>query len=145
MDYAVPKAEFFPKFELAMTETLTSVNPLGVKGTGETDTIASTPAVYNTVADALAPLGVKKVNPADSPVIFLALASDTMPMNELDEYAETLMAQRISTIEGVAQVQVYGAQKRAVRIHLDPRAIASRGIGIDEVVNAVRNSNVNLA
>ncbi|HXH41219.1 MAG TPA: molybdopterin cofactor-binding domain-containing protein, partial [Thermoanaerobaculia bacterium] len=62
MDYAVPKAAFFPKFELAMTETLTTVNPLGVKGIGETGTIASTPAVYNAVADALAPLGVKAIN-----------------------------------------------------------------------------------
>ncbi|HXA18470.1 MAG TPA: xanthine dehydrogenase family protein molybdopterin-binding subunit [Thermoanaerobaculia bacterium] len=62
MDYAVPKAAFFPKFELAMTETLTTVNPLGVKGIGETGTIASTPAVYNAVADALAPLGVKTIN-----------------------------------------------------------------------------------
>src|SRR5262245_13154496 len=62
MDYALPKAEFFPKFELAMTETPTSVNPLGVKGIGETGTIASTPAIYNAVADALAPLGVKPLN-----------------------------------------------------------------------------------
>jgi carbon-monoxide dehydrogenase large subunit len=62
MDYAVPKASFFPKFELGMTETPTNVNPLGVKGIGETGTIASTPAVYNAVADALAPLGVKTIN-----------------------------------------------------------------------------------
>ncbi len=62
MDYALPKAAFFPKFELAMTETPTSVNPLGVKGIGETGTIASTPAVYNAVADALAPLGVERIN-----------------------------------------------------------------------------------
>jgi len=62
MDYAVPKAASFPKFELAMTETPTNVNPLGVKGIGETGTIASTPAVYNAVADALAPLGVKTIN-----------------------------------------------------------------------------------
>ena len=61
MDYAVPKADLLPKFELAMTETPTSVNPLGVKGIGETGTIASTPAVYNAVADALAPLGVKQI------------------------------------------------------------------------------------
>ncbi|MGZ5493328.1 MAG: efflux RND transporter permease subunit, partial [Thermoanaerobaculia bacterium] len=91
-----------------------------------------------------APPSYSKVNPADSPIIYLALASETMPMNELDEYAETLMAQRISTVEGVAQVQVFGAQKYAVRIQLDPRAIASHGIGIDEVVNAVSASNVNL-
>jgi len=62
MDYAIPKAAFFPPFELAMTETPTKVNPLGVKGIGETGTIASTPAVYNAVADALAPLGVKTIN-----------------------------------------------------------------------------------
>src|SRR6185503_20032905 len=91
-----------------------------------------------------APPSHSKVNPADTPVIYLALSSETMPMNQLDEYAETLMAQRISTVEGVAQVQVYGAQKYAVRIQLDPKEIATRGVGIDEVVAAVRNSNVNL-
>jgi carbon-monoxide dehydrogenase large subunit len=62
MDYALPKAEHFPNFELAMTETPTNVNPLGVKGIGETGTIAATPAIYNAVADALAPLGVKTIN-----------------------------------------------------------------------------------
>jgi len=62
MDYAVPKAAYFPKFELAMTETPTSVNPLGVKGIGETGTIASAAAVYNAVADALASLGVERIN-----------------------------------------------------------------------------------
>ncbi|HUJ12799.1 MAG TPA: efflux RND transporter permease subunit [Vicinamibacterales bacterium] len=90
------------------------------------------------------PPSYSKVNPADTPVIYLALASDTMPMNELDEYAETMMAQRISTVDGVAQVVVYGSQKYAVRIQLDPRQLASRGIGLDEVVNSVSNSNVNL-
>src|SRR5579872_5714695 len=91
-----------------------------------------------------APPSYSKVNPADTPVIYLALGSDTMPMNELDEYAETMMAQRISTVEGVAQVAVYGSQKYAVRIQLDPRQLATRGVGIDEVVNSVSNSNVNL-
>ena len=62
MDYALPKADFFPELELGMTETPTSVNPLGVKGIGETGTIASTPAVYNAVLDALAPLGVAKID-----------------------------------------------------------------------------------
>src|ERR1051326_1501559 len=85
-----------------------------------------------------------QLNPADSPVFFLALTSDTMPLYDLDEYGETVMAQRISTVPGVAQVFVYGAQKYAVRIQLDPRQLATRGIGIDEVGNAVKNSNVNL-
>ncbi len=62
MDYAIPKADYFPKFELAMTETPTNVNPLGVKGIGETGTIASTAAVYNAVIDALSPLGVERIN-----------------------------------------------------------------------------------
>jgi HAE1 family hydrophobic/amphiphilic exporter-1 len=91
-----------------------------------------------------APPSYNKVNPADTPVIYLALSSDTMPMNQLDEYAETLMAQRISTVQGVAQVQVFGAQKYAVRVQLDPRELTARGLGIDEVSTAIRNSNVNL-
>src|SRR5256712_4078995 len=91
-----------------------------------------------------APPSYNKSNPADQPVFFLALTSDTMPLYQLDEYGETMMAQRISMIPGVAQVQVYGAQKYAVRIQLDPRQLASRGIGIDEVQNAVKNSHVTL-
>ena len=62
MDYALPKAESFPNFEIDSTVTPTNVNPLGVKGIGETGTIASTPAVYSAVMDALAPLGVDKVD-----------------------------------------------------------------------------------
>ncbi len=91
-----------------------------------------------------APPSYNKVNPADQPVFYLALTSDTLPLYQLDEYGETLMAQRISMTPGVAQVQVFGSQKYAVRVQLDPRQLASRGIGIEEVMNAVRNSNVNL-
>ena len=90
------------------------------------------------------PPSYQKVNPADSPILYLALTSPTLPLYELDEYGETMMAQRISTISGVAQVIVYGAQKYAVRIQLDPRQLATRGIGIDEVSAAVQNTNVNL-
>ncbi len=86
----------------------------------------------------------QKVNPADQPIIYLSLNSPTQPLSVVDEYAETTMAQRISMISGVAQVQVFGSQKYAVRAQLDPRALASRGIGIDEVANAVTNGNVNL-
>jgi HAE1 family hydrophobic/amphiphilic exporter-1 len=91
-----------------------------------------------------APPSYSKVNPADTPVLYLAITSDNMPLYQLDEYAETMMALRISAIEGVAQVQVYGAQKYAVRTQLDPRQLATRGIGIDEVVAAIRANNVNL-
>ncbi len=86
----------------------------------------------------------RKVNPADQPVIYLALNSGTLPLYAMHEYADTMMAQRISMINGVAQVQVYGAQKYAVRVQVNPRELASRGIGIDEVEAAVRGQNVNI-
>jgi HAE1 family hydrophobic/amphiphilic exporter-1 len=85
-----------------------------------------------------------KVNPADQPVLYLTLTSKVLPLSQLDEYGEVMMAQRISTVSGVAQVQVFGPQKFAVRIQLDPRQLASRRIGIDEVADAVANANVNL-
>src|SRR5215468_10062588 len=91
-----------------------------------------------------APPSYQKVNPADQPILYLALSSQTMRLSAVDEYAETTVAQRISMVSGVAQVQVFGAQKYAVRAQVDPRAMASRQIGIDEVENAIENANVNL-
>jgi HAE1 family hydrophobic/amphiphilic exporter-1 len=91
-----------------------------------------------------APPSYNKVNPADTPVMYLAVYSENMPLYQLDEYAETMMALRISAVEGVAQVQVYGSQKYAVRAQLDPRQLASRGVGIDEVATAIAKGNVNL-
>src|SRR5947209_953234 len=85
-----------------------------------------------------------KVNPADQPILFMALTSDTLPLSTVDDYGETLLAQRISMVDGVAQVFVYGAQTFAVHVQLDPDAMASRGIGIDEVQDAVAKGNVNL-
>jgi HAE1 family hydrophobic/amphiphilic exporter-1 len=90
------------------------------------------------------PPSYQKVNPADQPVIYLALNSPTLPLSAVNEYADTLMAQRISMVSGVAQVQIYGSQKFAVRAQLDPKSLASRGIGIDEVTNAIAKANVNL-
>src|SRR6267378_3604994 len=90
------------------------------------------------------PPSSRKVNPADSPVFFLTLTSDTQPLSTVNEYAETFLAQRISTISGVAQVQVQGQQKYAVRVQVDPNALAARGVGINEVEQAVANANVNL-
>jgi hydrophobic/amphiphilic exporter-1 (mainly G- bacteria), HAE1 family len=86
----------------------------------------------------------QKVNPADQPILYLAMGSKTLPLYTVDQYAETLMGQRISMVKGVAQVQVYGSQKYAVRIQLDPQALATRQIGIDDVHTAVQNANVNL-
>jgi len=91
-----------------------------------------------------APPSFRKVNPADFPVFYLALTSDTMPLSTVSEYSETNLAQRISTISGVAQVQVFGQQKYAVRVQVDPNALAARGIGINEVEQAIANANVNL-
>jgi HAE1 family hydrophobic/amphiphilic exporter-1 len=85
-----------------------------------------------------------KVDPSSSPILYLALTSKTLPLAQLDEYGETYLAQRISMVSGVAQVQVYGSQKFAVRIQLDPQALAVRKIGIDEVVSAISTGNVNL-
>ena len=90
------------------------------------------------------PPSFRKVNPADAPIFFLTLTSDTLPLSTVNEYAETVLAQRISTINGVAQVQVQGQQKYAVRVQVDPSALASRGVGINEVETAVANANVNL-
>ena len=90
------------------------------------------------------PPSYRKVNPADSPILYVALTSPTLPLSQLDEYGETLMAQRISMVSGVAQVQVYGSQKYAVRIQLDPNTLANKDISLDQVANAVRSANVNL-
>ena len=79
------------------------------------------------------PPSYRKVNPADQPILYLALTTPTLPLYALNEYADTLMAQRISMVNGVAQVNVFGAQKYAVRIQLDPQKLAARQIGIDEV------------
>src|SRR6266849_3880738 len=85
-----------------------------------------------------------KVNPADQPILYLAITSTTLPLWTLDEYAETRIAQRISMVNGVAQVQVLGAQKYAVHVQMDPHAMAGRQIGINEVEQSLRNWNVNL-
>lgn len=86
----------------------------------------------------------RKVNPADQPILYIALSSSTLPLREVTEYADTVMAQRISMVNGVAQVLVFGNRKYAVRIELDPRALAQRSLGIGEVVGAIRAANVNL-
>jgi HAE1 family hydrophobic/amphiphilic exporter-1 len=86
----------------------------------------------------------QKVNPADQPILYLSINSPTLPLSQVDDYAETLISQRISMINGVAQVMLYGPQKYAVHVQLDPNLMASRGIGIDEVQNALQQHNVNI-
>jgi HAE1 family hydrophobic/amphiphilic exporter-1 len=90
------------------------------------------------------PPSYQKVNPGDQPVLFLVLRSGTLPMSVINEYAESTIAQRISMVKGVAQVNIFGAAKYAVRVDVDPRQLASHGIGLDEVATAITSNNVNL-
>ena len=87
------------------------------------------------------PPSFRKVNPADFPILYLRLTSKTLPLYQLNEYADTLIGQRLSMVEGVAQVLVFGQKKYAVRVQLDPDALATRGLGIDEVADAVAAAN----
>ncbi len=93
--------------------------------------------------DLPSPPSFRKVNPADLPVFYLSMSSPTMRLSDVNEYAENLVAQRLSTINGVSQVQVYGSQKFAVRVQVDPEAVAARGIGIDEIATALEQGNSN--
>jgi HAE1 family hydrophobic/amphiphilic exporter-1 len=86
----------------------------------------------------------RKVNPADSPILYLALTSPTLPLSAVDEYAETLLGEQISMVPGVAQVSVFGSMKYAVRIQVNPATLASRRVGINEVLQAIQSANVNM-
>ena len=90
------------------------------------------------------PPSYQKTNPADAPILTLALTSSEVPLSTLDEFGETTLAQRLSMVGGVAQVLVYGAQKYAVRIQLDPSQLATRGIALEDIATAVTNQNVNM-
>ena len=95
-------------------------------------------------SDMTNPPSFRKVNPADAPIFYLSLASETMRLSDVTEYGENFIGQRLSMIDGVAQVLVYGSQKYAVRVQVDPQALAAKGVGLDEVAEALRTGNVNL-
>jgi HAE1 family hydrophobic/amphiphilic exporter-1 len=141
---------------IAGIDSMTSTSALGVTNitiqfTLERNIDAAGQDVQAAIAKAatLLPPGMptppiyQKVNPADQPVLYMALSSPTLPLYTVDEYAQTFLAQRISTISGVAQVTIFGSQKYAVRVQVYPRALAARGIGLDEVEAAVARANVN--
>jgi hydrophobic/amphiphilic exporter-1 (mainly G- bacteria), HAE1 family len=90
------------------------------------------------------PPSYQKANPAEQPVLYLSLTSRTLPLYTVDEYAETILGQRISMVSGVSRVIVYGSQKYAVRVQVDPDSLAAKNVGIDEVQQAIATSNVNL-
>lgn len=94
-------------------------------------------------AEMTEPPSYRKVNPADAPILNLALRSDIAPLSDMDAFAQQVISPALSTIEGVAQVQISGSQKFAVRVQLDPDALAARGIGVDEVQQAVSSANAN--
>jgi hydrophobic/amphiphilic exporter-1 (mainly G- bacteria), HAE1 family len=138
-------------------ESMTSVNALGSTSitlqfdlNRSLDGAAQDVQAAITQANPLLPPGMptppsfRKVNPADQPILYLAISTKVLPTYRLHEYADTLMAQRISMVSGVAQVQIMGSQKYAVRVQVNPRTLAQRGIGIDEVENALRQHNVNI-
>jgi HAE1 family hydrophobic/amphiphilic exporter-1 len=142
---------------IAGLDSMSSTNALGLSqitlqfnlsrsldGAAQDVQAAITKASKQLPPDMPVPPVYRKVNPADQPVLYLAVTSETLPLSTVNEYADTLMAQRISMINGVAQVQIFGEQKFAVRVQLDPQALASRGLGINEVAEAVRQENVNL-
>ena len=101
-------------------------------------------AIRRLPGDMPEPPTLRKLNPADAPVLILAVAAKNTPMQKLDEFADANIAQRFSTINGVAQVQVFGSQKYAVRLFVDPNALSRRGLGLDKVVSAIQGANSNL-
>ena len=142
---------------IAGVESLSSTNGQGstiitLQFALERDIDAAAQDVQSAVSQAIrqlprelpSPPSVRKVNPADSPILFLALASSTLPMAEVNEFADTVIAPRISMISGVAQVLVFGSQKYAVRVEVDPQALSSRKLGLEEVAAALASGNVNL-
>jgi hydrophobic/amphiphilic exporter-1 (mainly G- bacteria), HAE1 family len=142
---------------IAGLDSMTSVNSLGATQitlefdlSRNLDGAAVDVQAAITQASRLLPQGMPtpptftKVNPADQPILYLAMTSNTLPLWTLDEYAETRVAQRISMVSGVAQVQVLGAQKYGVHVQMDPQAMAAKQVGINEVEGALRNWNVNL-
>ena len=108
------------------------------------DVQAAISQTLRSLPQGILPPSYRKVNPADQPILYFALTSKTMPLSQLDEYGTTFMAQRISMVPGIAQVQVFGGQKYAVRVQLDPTSLANRGIGIDEVASSIGNQNVSM-
>ena len=94
--------------------------------------------------EGIEPPSMRKVNPGDFAIIILALSAKTLPLPELNEFAETNIAQRLSTINGVAQVSVFGQQKYAVRVFVNPEALAKRSLGLDKIVSSIQNANSNL-
>ena len=142
---------------IAGIDSMTSNNVLGrtsitlqfsldrnIDGAAQDVQAAITQAGRQLPKDMPAPPSFFKVNPADQPVLFLSLTSSTLPMSKVDYYGENLVAQSLSTVNGVGRVEIFGQSKYALRAQMDPHAMATRQIGIDEVQQALSDGNVNL-
>ena len=141
---------------IAGVDSMTSVSALGISqitiqfsldraidGAAQDVQAAITRAAKQLPPDMPTPPTYQKVNPADMPVLFLAMSSATLPLSTVDDFAENFLAQRVSTVNGVAQVSVFGPQQFAVRVQVDPNKLAAYGLGIDQVEQAVEAGNVN--
>jgi len=100
--------------------------------------------VQRRLPDGMEPPVMRKLNPADSPILFLAFTGENLTLSKLNEFADTRIAQRLSMIPGVAQVQIFGSQKFALRLFVDPSKLAKRNLGLEQVVSAVQQGNSNL-
>jgi hydrophobic/amphiphilic exporter-1 (mainly G- bacteria), HAE1 family len=141
---------------IAGVDSMTSVSALGlsqitiqftldrnIDGAAQDVQAAMTRAAKQLPPNLPSPPTYQKVNPADTPILFLAMSSGTLPLSQVDDYAENLVAQRLSMVNGVAQVGVFGPQQYAVRIQVDPNKLAAYGLGIDTVEQAIEAGNVN--
>ena len=141
---------------IAGIDTLTSTSSLGntsitIQFVLERDIDAAAQDVQAAIArtqrrlpaEMTTPPSYRKVNPADAPVLLLSLSSPTLPLSQLNDFAETAVQPKVATLPGIAQVQIYGSQKYAVRVQVDPNALAVRGIGIDELQKALAAANAN--
>ena len=142
-------------FTIAGIDSITSVNSTGrtritIQFSLDRDIDAAALDVQSAIglaqrrlpADMTNPPSFRKVNPASTAILFIRVSSETFPLYQLNEYAETLIGQRLSMIEGVAQVLIYGQKKYAVRVQLNPDELVSRGLGIDEVSDAISAANI---
>ena len=127
------------------TITVTFALDRSIDGAAQDVQAAISAAQRQLPQDMPTPPTYRKVNPADAPILFLTMQSATLPLSTVDDYAETELAQRLSMVDGVAQVNVYGSQKYAVRIAVDPDRLAATGIGVDQVREAIAAANVNKA
>ncbi|WP_369926523.1 efflux RND transporter permease subunit [Xanthomonas sp. NCPPB 2632] len=127
------------------TITVTFALDRSIDGAAQDVQAAISAAQRQLPQDMPTPPTYRKVNPADAPILFLTMQSSTLPLSTVDDYAETELAQRLSMVDGVAQVSVYGSQKYAVRIAVDPDRLAATGIGVDQMAAAIASANVNKA